>query len=79
MKAVLRKNIVLSMALGFFGFLLIGTYIPAATAAEKNIVLKLSSYLPESTNESQIAQWWGKEIEKRTNSAVQFEYFLPNL
>ncbi len=48
----------------------------AAAKPAKPIVLKLSSYLPESTNEGQIVKWWGDEIEKKSNGSVKIEYYF---
>jgi TRAP-type transport system periplasmic protein len=51
--------------------------LPVAEAAsEKTIVLKVSSYLPETTNESKVIKWWGGEVEKRTENAVKIEYYF---
>ena len=49
---------------------------PAHAKSKKPIVLKLSGYLPEGTNESQVAKWWGDQIEKKSNGAVKMEYYF---
>jgi len=49
---------------------------PGYAKSGKPIVLKLSSWLPESTNEGQIVKWWGDEIEKKSNGAVKIEYYF---
>ena len=45
-------------------------------AAEKPIVLKLSSFLPETGTEGKMGRWWGSEVEKRTNGRVKVQYYF---
>ncbi|MBN2031971.1 MAG: C4-dicarboxylate TRAP transporter substrate-binding protein [Deltaproteobacteria bacterium] len=47
----------------------------AAAPSEKPIVLKFASYFPEVNTISQANLWWAKEIEKRTNGRVTFEFY----
>ncbi len=44
-------------------------------AATKPIVLKFATYFPEVNTISQFNVWWAKEIEKRTNGRVTFEFY----
>jgi TRAP-type C4-dicarboxylate transport system substrate-binding protein len=45
-------------------------------ASEKPIILKLSSFLPETGTEGMLGKWWGSEIEKRSNGRVKVQYFF---
>lgn len=49
---------------------------PSWAAAEKPIVLKLSSFLPETGTEGKMGRWWGSEVEKRTNGRVKVQYYF---
>jgi TRAP-type C4-dicarboxylate transport system substrate-binding protein len=49
---------------------------PSISAAEKTIILKLSSFLPEAGTEGQLGKWWGTEVDKRTNGRVEVQYFF---
>lgn len=47
----------------------------AAASAKEPIVLKFASYLPEVNTIAQANLWWAKEIEKRTEGRVKFEFY----
>jgi TRAP-type C4-dicarboxylate transport system substrate-binding protein len=60
-------------------FLLFGLTVTASSsyaASEKPIVLKLSSYHPETGTEGMLGKWWGSELEKRSNARVKVQYFF---
>ncbi len=49
---------------------------PCYGAQEKPIVLKMSSFLPETGTEGKMGRWWGTEVEKRTNGRVKVQYYF---
>ncbi|MDD5245214.1 MAG: C4-dicarboxylate TRAP transporter substrate-binding protein [Syntrophorhabdaceae bacterium] len=60
-------------------FIIFGLTVAASTsyaASEKPIVLKLSSFLPETGTEGMLGKWWGTELEKRSNGRVKVQYFF---
>ena len=60
-------------------FLISGLTLAASSSfasSEKPIVLKLSSFLPESGTEGMLGKWWGTELEKRSNGKVKVQYFF---
>lgn len=65
------------MLVSLFLLLTLSVAVPAShAAAEKPIVLKLSSFLPESGTEGKMGRWWGSEVEKRTNGRVKVQYYF---
>ena len=45
------------------------------TPEKKVIRLKVADMSPPTSSSAQIFQWWGSEIEKRTDGQVKFDYF----
>jgi TRAP-type transport system periplasmic protein len=47
----------------------------ASSTEAKPIVLKFASYMPEINTIAKYNIWWAKEIEKRTNGRVAFDFY----
>lgn len=45
------------------------------SASEKVIKLRVADMSPPHSNTTQFLEWWGSEIEKRTQGQVKFEYY----
>lgn len=42
---------------------------------QKAFTLRVADMTPPTASTAQVFEWWGSEIEKRTNGRVKFEYF----
>jgi len=49
---------------------------PAPSPTAKPIVLKYTSHMPGGADTGIVDQWWGEELEKRTNGRVKVEYYF---
>jgi TRAP-type C4-dicarboxylate transport system substrate-binding protein len=64
------------LVIAFLMFTLTLVASSSYAAADKPIVLKLSSFLPETGTEGMLGKWWGTELEKRSNGRVKVQYFF---
>jgi TRAP-type C4-dicarboxylate transport system substrate-binding protein len=57
----------------FFAAVVLGSISPATSAAD--ITLTYSNFFPPTHIQSQLAESWSKEVEKRTEGRVKVQYF----
>ena len=57
----------------FFAALVLGSVAPAPSAAE--MTLTYSNFFPPTHVQSQLAESWCKEVEKRTEGRIKVQYF----
>jgi TRAP-type transport system periplasmic protein len=72
----MRKNASIStMVTTVLCFLVtVGVFMPI-TAAAKPTTLTYSNFFPPTHIQSQLAEQWGQEVEKRTEGRVKIQYF----
>lgn len=57
----------------FFAAVVLGSVIPSTSAAD--ITLTYSNFFPPTHIQSQLAESWSKQVEKRTEGRVKVQYF----
>jgi TRAP-type transport system periplasmic protein len=77
MKHVKKISIVIGLFLFAMSFPLLSMAQgkKASSNETKPIILKFASYMPEVNTIAKYNIWWAKEIEKRTNGRVTFDFY----